>query len=57
MPNTKKSQSIINEIVEKIVVNHQPERIMLFGSYAWGHPHSESDIDLLLDFLYLSQGF
>ena len=49
MPNTKKSQSIINEIVEKIVVNHQPERIMLFGSYAWGHPHSESDIDLLIE--------
>ena|SRR3990167_6112943 len=49
MSNTKKSQSIINDIVKKIVLNHQPERIVLFGSYAWGTPHPESDIDLLIE--------
>ena len=26
----------------------QPEKIILFGSYAYGHPSEESDIDLFL---------
>ena len=25
-----------------------PERIILFGSHAWGHPNKNSDVDLLV---------
>jgi hypothetical protein len=26
----------------------QPEKIILFGSYAYGRPHADSDVDLLV---------
>ena len=38
----------ISEIKEKIVKEIDPEKIILFGSYAWGNPTDESDIDLLV---------
>ncbi len=38
----------IDEIIKRIVVNAQPEKIILFGSYAKGVPHAASDIDLLI---------
>ena len=41
----------IAEITDKIVKEFKPEKIILFGSYAWGKPNKDSDIDLLVDFL------
>ncbi len=38
----------IRAIVKKIAREFQPEKIILFGSYAWGHPTSESDLDLFI---------
>lgn len=38
----------IKEITQKIVKEYQPEKIILFGSYAWGKPTEASDIDLLV---------
>ena len=38
----------IQQIVDKIVREYQPEKIILFGSYAWGTPHEDSDVDLLV---------
>jgi len=38
----------IYQITDKIVKNHQPEKIFLFGSFAWGKPRKDSDIDLLV---------
>lgn len=38
----------IQEIVDKIVREYQPEKIILFGSWAWGAPHEDSDVDLLI---------
>jgi len=38
----------INEVVEKIVINVNPEKIYLFGSYANGTPTVDSDLDLLV---------
>jgi len=38
----------INQITAKIIENHNPERIFLFGSLAWGKPRNDSDIDLLV---------
>ena len=38
----------IDKIVKTIAKNYNPEKIILFGSYAYGNPTSESDIDLLV---------
>lgn len=38
----------INAIVKRIVEKFDPERIILFGSYAYGKPHRYSDVDLLV---------
>lgn len=34
--------------VEKIVRDYGPERVVLFGSYAYGEPTADSDVDLLV---------
>lgn len=36
----------IRDITGRIVAALAPERVVLFGSYAWGSPHAESDVDL-----------
>lgn len=45
-------QEKINEkiaaVVDKIIKEYQPEKIILFGSWAWGKPHEDSDVDLLI---------
>lgn len=38
----------ITEIINKINSQFNPQRIILFGSYAWGKPSEDSDIDLFL---------
>lgn len=38
----------ISEIVNKIVSGYNPEKIILFGSYATGNPNEDSDLDLLV---------
>lgn len=42
------SGEIIQELVRRIAERFQPERIILFGSYAYGKPRPESDVDLLV---------
>lgn len=39
---------IIEEITRRIVTNFNPIKIILFGSYAYGEPKPESDIDILV---------
>ncbi len=34
--------------VETIVRTFDPEKVILFGSYAYGKPHKYSDVDLLI---------
>lgn len=36
------------QAVERIVRELQPEKIILFGSYAYGEPTPDSDVDLLV---------
>jgi len=36
------------EIVRRIVEAVDPARVILFGSYAYGTPHKDSDIDILV---------
>ncbi len=38
----------IQEITDKIVREYQPEKIILFGSYAWGKPTKDSDVDIFI---------
>lgn len=38
----------IREIAEEIKLNFHPQKIILFGSYAWGNPTDDSDVDLFL---------
>lgn len=39
---------LVNYIVEKIVQEIQPEKVILFGSYARGDYNSDSDIDFFI---------
>ncbi len=41
-------QSLVDEIVRRIVEVAQPERIVLFGSAARGHVGPDSDLDLMV---------
>lgn len=38
----------INNIVQKIIIKFDPDKIILFGSYAKGNTKLHSDIDLLV---------
>ena len=48
MNATPETEAIIREMVDKIVAGYAPERVILFGSYAWGAPHADSDVDLFI---------
>lgn len=39
---------ILNEITRRLVEAFTPEKVFLFGSYAYGKPTRDSDIDLLV---------
>ena len=38
----------IEQAKERLVGVYKPLEIYLFGSYAWGHPDDQSDLDLLV---------
>lgn len=38
----------INQVASIIVGKFQPEKVILFGSYAYGKPTIDSDVDLLV---------
>lgn len=40
--------ALLRAITKRIVENIRPEKIILFGSYAYGEPTLDSDIDLLV---------
>ncbi len=48
MVKNKKINTIISEVVDKIKNEYQPEKIILYGSYAYGKPTKDSDIDLFI---------
>lgn len=43
-----KKMAYINRLCQKIVEGFQPDKIILFGSRAYGKPRADSDIDLLV---------
>ncbi len=42
------SEKVLSEVKDRLVRAYLPEAIYLFGSYAWGKPDEESDVDLLV---------
>jgi predicted nucleotidyltransferase len=38
----------LQEIASRLANEFHPEQIILFGSHAWGAPHSDSDLDLMV---------
>ena len=39
---------VLEEAVERLKAEFQPEQIYLFGSHAWGTPDDDSDVDLMV---------
>ncbi len=39
---------LLEEAVERLKSEFQPEQIWLFGSHAWGTPSEDSDVDLMV---------
>jgi predicted nucleotidyltransferase len=39
---------VIRRYARAIAEEFQPDKIILFGSYAYGTPHEDSDVDLLI---------
>jgi predicted nucleotidyltransferase len=40
--------SAIRRFARRVAERFHPDKIILFGSYAYGRPHNESDVDLLV---------
>ena len=38
----------INSIKNQLIKKYKPQKIILFGSYAYGEPTQDSDVDLLV---------
>ena len=39
---------VIRDFARRVAERFQPEKIILFGSYAYGTPHADSDVDILV---------
>lgn len=48
MYKAKEIQNTLQQIVQRLVEAYRPQRIVLFGSLAYGEPDADSDIDLLI---------
>ena len=42
------TDELLGDIARRIVEGFHPEKIILFGSYAYGQPHLYSDVDLFV---------
>lgn len=42
------NKKVIDEVKNRLVKTYNPLAIYLFGSYAWGTPTKDSDLDLLI---------
>ena len=44
MRKNKNTESLLDEIAKKIVEHFHPDQIILFGSYAYGEPKTDTDL-------------
>ena len=42
------TQNLLDEVTRRLAVEFKPEQVWLFGSHAWGTPHEDSDVDLMV---------
>ena len=47
-PSPNLPMAAIRRFARRIAERFHPQKIILFGSYAYGTPHAESDVDLLV---------
>lgn len=48
MERSKQVLATLEQIVELLKARYQPEKVILFGSWAYGTPSQESDVDVLI---------
>ena len=48
MATAKVNEELIQRVVNRLVAEYAPQQVILFGSYAYGMPDEDSDIDLLI---------
>jgi predicted nucleotidyltransferase len=48
MKLSEETRADLNRIIRRLVKAYRPEKIILFGSYAYGEPRTDSDLDLLI---------
>src|SRR5438552_12572364 len=48
LPSGRIPRAAIRRYVRKVVERFHPQRVILFGSHAYGKPHEDSDVDLLI---------
>lgn len=42
------SEEQINDVAQRLIREYNPISIYIFGSYAWGTPNEDSDLDLMI---------
>src|ERR1700683_4493308 len=48
--------AVIRRYARQVAEHFRPDKIILFGSFAYGTPHADSDVDLLVIMPARSQG-
>jgi predicted nucleotidyltransferase len=48
LPSGRVPRAAIRKYVRQVVEKFHPERVILFGSHAYGKPDADSDVDLLV---------
>ncbi|MDP3742360.1 MAG: nucleotidyltransferase domain-containing protein, partial [Candidatus Micrarchaeota archaeon] len=43
-----KNQGVIRKLIRILVKKYSPEKVIIFGSHAWGKPSRDSDIDIFI---------
>jgi predicted nucleotidyltransferase len=44
----QQAQRDLQRLLEMLIANYKPEKVILFGSYAYGTPTRDSDLDLFI---------
>jgi predicted nucleotidyltransferase len=44
----KEMRDTLQDIVRRLRAGYTPQKVILFGSYAYGNPRPDSDLDLLI---------
>ncbi|MDH7503483.1 MAG: nucleotidyltransferase domain-containing protein [Verrucomicrobiota bacterium] len=41
-------ENLLQTATQRLVDEFQPDEVWLYGSHAWGNPHDDSDVDLMV---------